>query len=141
MIHEARECLMHPDRPYIDTLYARGGFLGRHGDRQCAILHAPHPPNPPILRRHRGPRDEGQRNGGRCDGGCRDGKNSHRRPQNGGTVVGDAGASNILAPPAAWPSAGRGSCRMPQHGQACGALQPQAIVMYCLEYRVQQVNT
>ena len=48
-IHEARERRAHPDRPYIDTPYARGEFLGRDADRLCATKHALQRPLPPPV--------------------------------------------------------------------------------------------
>ena len=49
----------------------------------------------------------------------------------GGTVPGTPteGVRIIPASPAAGSPAGGGSCRMLPHRQACGALQPQPIVM------------
>ena len=128
MIHEDRERLTHPDRPYIDTPYARDGFRSRDGDRQCAILHATPPPipdpQPPLGAEGWGAEEWGAVR--RAQGWE---EQPEEAPEWGETVVGGAGASNILAPPAAGPPAGGGSCRMPPHGQACGTLQPQAIVM------------
>ena len=82
MVHEAQERLTHPHpyRPYMNTPYARGGFLGLGGVTQCATS-GPH--TPPFPRPHQWLSYGWQRNGEWCNGGRRHGKNSHRRRQNG----------------------------------------------------------
>ena len=109
MMYEARERLAQPDRPNINTPYARVGLLGREMDRRTIHPSAPNVPHPSPVptreqrdvvqmdgRRRDRDRSRGQSNSGHKHGG--DSNSGHEEAKDG--VRRDRGRKFVPGAPA-----------------------------------------